>query len=382
MAERRRPEDYYVLARDRNAVWLGPEVANANTRTRWACRTCGRRWWAIFNSLKRGTACPQCGIRKRADTQRATPEAYHALASARGFRWLGPSVAKADAKTGWRCSEGHDWQASYSKLRQGRGCPTCARRLHTERSHRQRHPPARYRALARSHHLRWIGPVVPNANTKTEWECSRGRHRWWATYNKIKQARGCPTCAVDRRADSIRHTPDAYHDLARKRGFRWLGPPVRRVAEPTGWCCSRGHTWQTTYNAVQQGSGCPVCNDRVNGRPVSALQRRLCRRLGGELNHPVGRYCVDVALVKEGVRIAVEFDAWYYHGGREQADEQRDAFLIASGWRVLRIRSSRALPTRDELEAALRRLVGGETRVVLTLAGWGSGPVRRDRRGK
>jgi hypothetical protein len=112
--------------------------------------------------------------------------------------------------------------------------------------------------------------------------------------------------------------------------------------------------------------------------PVSGVQRRLAERLGGELNHRVGRRCIDVAIQREGVRIAVEYDCWYFHGhpDRQAYDEARDQTLIAGGWRVLRIRSAYSLPSADELDAAVGWLLAGERRVVITTREWGVGPCR------
>lgn len=109
-----------------------------------------------------------------------------------------------------------------------------------------------------------------------------------------------------------RMEPEDYHALAAQRGFDWIGPPVLTVAKKTWWRCPKGHSWRATYNSIQQGSSCHVCQDRVNGYPVSQAQRRLCRRLGGQLNRRVGRHAIDVALVMDGIPVAVEFDAWYF----------------------------------------------------------------------
>jgi len=112
--------------------------------------------------------------------------------------------------------------------------------------------------------------------------------------------------------------------------------------------------------------------------PVSGVQRRLAERLGGELNHRVGRRCIDVAIQREGVRIAVEYDSWYFHGHpqRQAYDEAREQALIARGWRVLRIRGAYTLPSAAELDAALAWLLAGERRVVITTREWGVGPYR------
>jgi hypothetical protein len=110
--------------------------------------------------------------------------------------------------------------------------------------------------------------------------------------------------------------------------------------------------------------------------PVSQNQRRLARVLGGELNRRDGRLAIDVAVEREGVCIAVEYDGWYFHGGQQDRDEARDRALMALGWRVLRIRSAYMLPSQEDLDAATGRLLAGEERVVLTMPDWGVGRAR------
>jgi very-short-patch-repair endonuclease/predicted nucleic acid-binding Zn-ribbon protein len=375
MPERKEPEDYHRVARARGASWDGPEVANANTRTGWECLGCGRKWQAIYNSLQRGRACPDCGIRKRSDTQRAKPEDYRRLADHRGFTWEGPTVRSAFAKTGWRCPNGHAWRAAYSKVKGGSGCPVCAAAARDARAVADRHDAADYRALARRRGFAWDGPEVAHANAKTTWRCPAG-HAWEATYNKILHGRGCPSCAPAKRAGKLRRKPADYRALAAARGMEWIGPEASGYLEGTGWRCARGHTWTAAYTAIQRGYGCPECGSRVNGKPVSQVQRALARRLRGELNHRVGRRCIDVAIERAEVRIAVEYDAWFWHASTQAADATRDAELIALGWRVLRIRSAYALPDPAELGAAISRLVHGEERTVITLPDWGVGRAR------
>jgi very-short-patch-repair endonuclease len=122
-----------------------------------------------------------------------------------------------------------------------------------------------------------------------------------------------------------------------------------------------------------------VCKNYVNGRLVSHAQRRLCRRVGGRLNHRLGAYAIDIVIEIGGVRVAIEFDSWYWHAGREEEDVRRARILLDAGWRVLRIRTCGSLPTREQLKTALDRLVTLEAYVVLTLPGWGKGDTHRSR---
>jgi len=238
--------------------------------------------------------------------------------------------------------------------------------------------PDDYHALAKERGFRWLGPEVRNARTTTYWECEHG-HRWKATYNKIHQGRGCPNCAIQRRAEERRTKPSAYRALAKERGFRWLGPEVPSVLDRTWWECEHGHKWQATYgNVFHQGTGCPFCLDLVHGAQVSRVQRELCEMLGGELNHPLGRYNIDVALNVDGTPIAVEYDSWHWHGDRQDQDAQRDEELRKAGWRVLRVKSNTLLPTPEQLEAAIACLLEGEDQVEIVLDDWGKGPTREE----
>jgi hypothetical protein len=412
------PADYHALAADIGFRWLGPEVPNTQTKTLWECEE-GHQWEAIFNSIQRGAGCPFCaGVAPR------TPEDYHALAEERGFRWLGPEVPNVRTKTWWQCEEGHCWEAVYDKVRQGRGCPACAGALPRT--------PADYHALAAERGFRWLGPEVPSAHDKTSWECEEG-HRWEASYSKIQYGTGCPFCAgVAPRTPEDYHalaeergfrwlgpevatthdktwweceqehrwetgfayiqqgtgcpfcagrapkTSAGYHALATERGFRWIGPEVSKTTIKTWWECKEGHCWEAHYNNIKFGRGCPVCVDIVNGARVSQVQRDLCAMLGGELNHSFGRYKIDVALDLDGVAVAIEYDAWYWHGGQEEYDAQRDEEMIAAGWRVLRVRSNAQLPTRRRLDAAIGRLLAGETQVEIVLDDWGIGSTKFD----
>ena len=350
------PLDYHTLAQERGFRWLGPEVSNNATKTVWECED-GHQWEAAYGNVQQGKGCPFC-----AGTVPKTSMDYYALAEERGFRWLGPEVPNTAAKTGWECERGHQWETNYLHIQGGTGCPFCAGNVPKT--------PMDYHTLAQERGFRWLGPEVPNAITKTTWECEQGHH-WEVAYNGIQQGRGCPYCS-----NKVPLTPLDYHALAQERGFRWLGPEVPNNATKTGWECEHGHQWEAAYGNIQQGRGCSHCVDIVEGHAVSQVQRELCKMLGGKLNHPFGSFRVDVAIEIDGVAIAVEYDSWYWHGGREQYDSQRDREIISAGWRVLHVKSNAQLPTRAQLDAALARLLAGESQVEIVLDDWGVGQTR------
>jgi len=415
---RKLPEDYRLLASEHGLTWIGPEVPNTNTKTTWQCEE-GHQWESTYGNVYMGHGCPYC-----AGKAPKTPEDYHALAKEKGFEWVGPPVRKTSIKTTWRCSEGHEWETSYGNIYMGHGCPYCSgsRRLTEEH----------YHELADSRGFRWLGPCVRNNRTKTTWECSSG-HQWQAPYNSIRRGLGCPHCAQRAKktdddysalakqrgfkwiggnpgsvlektlwecseghqwearysdidtgygcpfcAGTIPKTPADYHELAAERGFRWLGPEVPTTHDKTTWECGEGHLWEARYNDIQSGRGCPTCVDMCNGALVSKLQRELCQLVDGELNVPCGPYRIDVGKHLEGVKIAIEYDSWYWHGGREEEDTKRDEYLKTHGWRLIHVRSNACLPSRKHLDETIKRIAAGATEAEIVLHDWGVGPTRLD----
>ena len=260
------PADYHALAEQRGFRWLGPEVSNVLTKTRWKCEF-GHRWEARYNSIQQGRGCPVC-----ASKVPKTPVDYHVLAAERGFCWLGPEVPNTSIKTSWECEQGHRWEAPYNSIQQGRGCPVCAGRAPKA--------PADYHALAEKRGFRWLGPNVSYTKTKTTWECEHG-HRWKARYSDIRKGSGCPFCA-----GKAPRTPTDYHALAAERGFHWLGPEVPSISIKTSWECEQGHCWQARFNDIRKGSGCPVCAGVVSKLPSdyqALAKKRGFRWLGPEV---------------------------------------------------------------------------------------------------
>lgn len=275
---------------------------------------------------------------------------------------------RADVKIKWECSKGHQWESSYDNIRQGSGCPHCAGLFPKTLED--------YHTLAESKGFSWVGPEVPNTRSKTAWQCKHG-HQWETCYGTILDGHGCPHCAR-----VFPKTPEDYHALARERDLEWIGPEVPNIRTKTAWRCSSGHVWYAPFGSVQSGRGCPVCIDRVNGLCVSKLQRQLCKMLpsDGILNYRIGPKAIDIALPKE--KIAIEYDGWFWHGHNVDYDKQRDANLLAIGWKILRIRSGRKLPTQNQLDNSLAQLRNDEVRVEIILDDWGVGDTFMDRTNK
>jgi hypothetical protein len=292
-------------------------------------------------------------------SKKKTETDYHILAKRRSFRWVGGIWPKnVFVKTLWECKKKHQWQATYHNIDNGKGCPCCARLIKKINKD--------YKSLAKEKRFSWIGKEVPkNISIKTWWRCEKG-HKWLARYNDIYNGNGCPYCY-----GNVKKTRKNYYELAESSGFKWVGDVLPKDnKDSTLWECKTEHRWKANYHSIQQGRGCPICVDMVNGSLVSKPQRKLNNLLCGSLNYPESRYRIDVAIMRNSQKIAVEYDAQYWHKGNEDHDSKRDKYLISCGWKILHIKSKTNVPTKKQIKQAINQLLKDRDIVTLYLEDW------------
>jgi len=76
---------------------------------------------------------------------------------------------------------------------------------------------------------------------------------------------------------------------------------------------------------------------------------------------------LDVAIFIDNIKIDLEYDAWYWHKDKNK-DRKRDEFLKSQEWKILRIRSGKLLPTLEQIEESINKLVISDrtfTQIVL-----------------
>lgn len=115
-------------------------------------------------------------------------------------------------------------------------------------------PESGYHELAVERGFRFVGSYTGRTRDNVLWRCPEG-HEWSACYVNIKsRGSGCPKCYHE----SKRHGREQYEELARSRGYRWIGKKApRRTDQKTSWECSKGHQWQAEYRVLK---GCPHCD--------------------------------------------------------------------------------------------------------------------------
>ena len=108
---------------------------NSGQKVWWKCQE-GHEWQTKVSDRNKGKGCPFCSGRYAVTGENDLQTVNPALAKEWNFEknnGLTPIdvMANSDKKVWWRCSKGHEWQATISNRNIGRGCPICSSERNT-----------------------------------------------------------------------------------------------------------------------------------------------------------------------------------------------------------------------------------------------------------
>ena len=72
-------------------------------------------------------------------------------------------------------------------------------------------------------------------------------------------------------------------------------------------------------------------------------------------NYSLSKLSLDVLLILNDTKIDVEYDSWYWHN--PNSDRRRDEFVKSLGYKILRIRSAKKIPSVVQLTTAISYII-------------------------
>lgn len=255
-------EELRQIASERGGLCLSDSYVNTDTPLQWQCAQ-QHRWYAIPNSIKRGSWCQIC----YRDNQRRSLEEMQALARQRGGALLSGRYTHYQEKLTWRCAQGHTWQATEPAVRAGDWCLRC---YHDS----MRGSIEEMQALANTKGGRCLSQTYVDAFTHLQWECSVG-HIWQAVPATVKKS-WCPTCGFERKRLGI----EKMQEVARERGGECLSEAYKTVVTRLTWRCAKGHTWQAKPIHIQRGHWCRLCTAESRRIGIEKMQD-IAQKHGG-----------------------------------------------------------------------------------------------------
>ncbi len=261
----------------RNGV-LRPETVFAGSgRIVWWLCSLGHEWPASMLNRSQGSGCPYCSGNKAGQGNTLIdlhPELAAQWHPARNGDLTPTQVTPGTTrKAWWRCSQGHEWQASIASRVAGRGCSQCSGRVASPERNLLVVDPG----LAAEWHPSKNGEltpadVTPGSGRKAWWLCAAG-HEWDAAIVVRRSGDGCPYCSRHRVGQG-----NSFANLHPDLAAQWH-PTLNQRLTPADvsprshqrawWLCTSGHTWAASVGRRVDGAGCPHCSGRRKARKPS-----------------------------------------------------------------------------------------------------------------
>lgn len=138
--------------------------------------------------------------------------------------------------------------------------------------------------------------------------------------------------------------------------------------------CDCGKTTIVSYsNLIHHQRKCGNCILHKNGCAISKKQIELLNIVNkGVLNYKFSKsnkkVVIDIALVFNKRKIAIEYDEWRWHYNKLDKDQERINFLLKNNWRVIRICARNNLPSKKQI---LDSIHSDLEYYEIILSGWG-----------
>lgn len=253
-------------------------TVNSSKFVWWRCKE-GHEWQATIANRNSGTGCPYCSGNKVLTGYNDLQTVNPVLANEWNFdknAELVPTqiLQNSGKKVWWKCTKGHEWQATVESRNKGAKCPYCFG----------------LRAIKGETDLQTVNPVLAK-----EWN-----------YNKNGEL-----LPVDITAGSSKKV--------------W-------------WICSKGHEWQATIYNRHKGNGCPTCNsEQKTSFPEYALIYYL-ERNGFEVIHSYKGNGYELDVYIPSVKVAIEYDGYFWHKNKTRSDLIKNKKCEKDGIKLYRIR--------------------------------------------
>ena len=172
-----------------------------------------------------------------------------------------------NVKAWWKCSKGHQYQASIGNRNYGYGCPYCSGRyaIKGENDLLTVYPHLAKEWNYEKNDGLTPADVLPNSDKKVWWQCANG-HEWQTQVKVRTRGNGCPYCSGRLAVEGVNDLKTLNPTLAQEWNYEKNGSLRPENMRPNSgkkiwWKCAKGHEWQQTVDKRSNGVGCPYCSN-------------------------------------------------------------------------------------------------------------------------
>ena len=177
-------------------------------------------------------------------------------------------------KIWWKCSNGHEWEASIQCRKRGTGCPFCANQ----------------KVLAGYNDLLTINPEIakewdykrnklkPEEVTKSSnkivwWKCSKCNNSYEKSVNKRNNGENCPYCSGHKVLEGYNdlktwceknNREDLIKEFDKEKNKFKITEITFGSGKKVWWKCPNGHSYEATlHHRINMRTGCGICSHKV-----------------------------------------------------------------------------------------------------------------------
>lgn len=127
------------------------------------------------------------------------------------------------------------------------------------------------------------------------------------------------------------------------------------------------------YAIMNEDVFCKMLDSKTNNQTnrTSKQEQKCCSLIkqvfGEEYCQPSFReskYTLDCKLEKDGIKVDIEYDGWYWHKQNQDYDKDRNDYMLNKGYNVIRIISNGKMPTKTQLLNAFNSFVKDYTQII------------------
>lgn len=250
-----------------NIEILSEEYINNSTKLKCKCLIDGYEWSPTWNNLAQGYGCPECsGNRKDYTIEYIRKKLFEINPN---IEILSDKYINNHVKLKCKCLiDNYEWGVTWGNLRKGQGCPECKRKK-AGNSQRLTIHDVKKRLKEINPNIEILTEKYVNNHTKLRCKCLIDGYEWGISWNELFQGNGCPKCS-----GTIKLTLE----IVKERVFQ-INPNIQVVDKTYKGahsklkcrCLLDGYNWDSTWNSISKGRGCPKCNSSKGEKNIFGI---------------------------------------------------------------------------------------------------------------
>ena len=250
------------------------KYVEANTNILHKCNVCENEWSGKPANLLSGRGCPVCSKKSQATKQTKLQDVYDEELNKIHYGniiRIGNYI-KTSVKILHKCNKcNHEWNVAPDRLLSGRGCPVCA--IESAKQKTTKTDEQYEIDLFNKHKGKIIRleRYIKNS-VKIKHKCINCGYEWNVTPASLLFGSGCPICAIEsikeKQSFTLNDIKEKLEDI--NNNIEILSDEYINASTKIKYRCKIDRcVWETTWNSIQQGSGCPQCSISKGERAIT-----------------------------------------------------------------------------------------------------------------